>query len=93
MVEGRDTTTVVFPDADRKFFLVASPEERGRRRAEQEGHPERAAQYALELARRDARDASRADSPLRQAPDAVRIETDGLTVDEVVEHMLEHVVR
>lgn len=93
VAEGRDTTTVVFPEADHKFFLIASPEERGRRRAEQEGQPERAAQYARDLARRDELDSSRADSPLRQAEDAIRVETDALTADEVVERLLHHVGR
>ena len=93
VAEGRDTTTVVFPDAEHKFFLVASPDERGRRRAEQEGYPARAAQYALELARRDALDSSRADSPLREAPDAVRVDTDALTAEEVVERLLEQIQR
>lgn len=91
VAEGRDTTTVVFPEADHKFFLIASPEERGRRRAAQEGHPERAAQYAMDLARRDRMDSEREDSPLRQAEDAVRIDTDALSAEEVVAKMLEHV--
>ena len=93
VAEGRDTTTVVFPEAEHKFFMVASSEERGRRRAQQEGHPERAAQYARALARRDECDSSRADSPLRQAEDAIRVETDALTADEVVERLLSHVQR
>jgi cytidylate kinase len=93
VAEGRDTTTVVFPEASHKFFLVASPLERARRRAEQEGAPEKAAQYARDLARRDELDAGRADSPLRQADDAVRIDTEGLTPEEVVGLVLAEIRR
>ena len=88
VAEGRDTTTVVFPGADHKFFLVASAAERGRRRAEQEGFPGRALLYADELIRRDEMDSSREHSPLRQATDATRIETDKLSADEVVDLVL-----
>lgn len=88
VAEGRDTTTVVFPDADHKFFLVASPAERGRRRAVQEGFPERAARYAEDLARRDEMDSSRAHSPMRQAADATRVETDKLSADQVADVLL-----
>ncbi len=91
VAEGRDTATVVFPGAEHKFFLVASPEERGRRRATEEGRPERAAEYARDLAERDKLDITRDDSPLRQADTAVRIETDDLTVDQVVERLLAHI--
>jgi CMP/dCMP kinase len=91
VVEGRDTTTVVFPQAEHKIFLVAGPAERGRRRAEQEGRPERATQYAAELAERDAKDEGRENSPLRRADDALLIETDGMTVDEVVARILARV--
>ncbi|MDA1264526.1 MAG: (d)CMP kinase [Planctomycetota bacterium] len=93
VAEGRDTTTIVFPEAEHKFFLIASPLERARRRAEQEGAPERTAQYVRDLARRDELDSTRADSPLREAEDAMRIDTDGRTVDEVVTQVLEHIGR
>ena len=85
VAEGRDTTTVVFPRAEHKFFLTASPRERARRRARQEGRPERVDEYAAALEERDAFDRSRADSPLREGPDVVRVDTDGRTVEEVVE--------
>ena len=91
VAEGRDTTTVVFPEADYKFYLVASPAERARRRALEEGEPERVEEYERELTRRDHLDSTRKDSPLREAPDAVRIDTDGLSVDQVVERILEEV--
>lgn len=87
VAEGRDTTTVVFPMADFKFFLWASPEVRGRRRAMQAGTPEQAAQVAADIAQRDAQDAGRAVAPLMEAEDALRVETDGMDLDAVVEHL------
>jgi len=88
VAEGRDTTTVVFPEADHKFFLVASPQERGRRRAQERGEPERAGEYAAEIERRDELDRSREHSPLRQAPDATLVDTDGCTPEQVCERLL-----
>lgn len=94
VVEGRDTTTVVFPDADHKFFLVASPRERARRRL-LETAGSRAAEDAARLReiqrdieRRDAFDSTRADSPLRQHEDALAVVTDGLGPEAVVEALL-----
>ncbi len=78
VVEGRDITTVVFPNATVKVFLTASLEERARRRGE-EG--------AASVARRDEADASRAASPLRRAPDALVLDTTGRSVEEVVEEI------
>lgn len=78
VVEGRDITTVVFPNATVKVFLTASLEERARRRGE-EG--------AASVARRDEADASREASPLRQAPDALVLDTTGRSVEEVVEEI------
>ncbi len=91
VAEGRDTTTVVFPRADHKFFLDASPRERARRRALDLGEPGRAAEIQAELERRDRLDSERAHSPLFQAPDAVRIDTDGLSIEQVVERILAEV--
>jgi cytidylate kinase len=88
VAEGRDTTTVVFPDADHKFFLTASPEERARRRAAEEGTPERAGEIRRELERRDELDSRRAHSPLVRSPQAVLVDTDRLTVDEAVAAIL-----
>ena len=79
VVEGRDITTVVFPDATLKIFLTASLEERARRRGD-EGSDS--------VARRDEADSTRASSPLRQADDAIVIDTTGLSVDQVVEEIL-----
>ncbi|MEM9801702.1 MAG: (d)CMP kinase [Planctomycetota bacterium] len=87
VAEGRDMTSVVFPDARVRVFLVASPAVRGRRRALEEGAPERAEEYAADLERRDAYDSSREDSPLVEVEGVQRIETDDLTPDEVVERI------
>jgi cytidylate kinase len=87
VAEGRDMTSVVFPDADVRVFLVASPEVRAMRRALEEGAPEKAAEYEADLRRRDAYDSSREDSPLVQVEGAVRIDTDALTADEVVDRI------
>lgn len=88
VMEGRDIGTVVFPDADLKFFLDASPEARSQRRYEQAGpNPAAAATpetVARELRERDERDRNRAESPLRPAPDAIVIDSTSLTLDEVL---------
>jgi len=82
VAEGRDIGTVVAPDAELKVFLTASPEERARRRAEQLGvDPE---QVLAEQRERDTRDTTREHSPLAPAPDALRVDTTGLSIDEVV---------
>jgi cytidylate kinase len=91
VAEGRDTTTVVFPEADHKFFLIASPAERARRRALQEGTPERAAEIRADIERRDRLDTTRAHAPLVQAPDAMRIDADGLGAEDVVARVLARV--
>jgi CMP/dCMP kinase len=88
VVEGRDIGTVVFPEAAVKIFLTASAEERARRRhAELAGKgvavEETTVRYGLE--RRDETDSTRAAAPLLAAPDAVHVDTTGLSVDEVVE--------
>jgi CMP/dCMP kinase len=87
VAEGRDIGTVVAPDADVKVFLTASPEERARRRADELG-----AEYRTVLrdqAIRDQRDMQRAESPLRPADDAIEVDTTGLSVDEVVQRIVE----
>lgn len=91
VTEGRDQGTVVFPDAMAKFFLVADPEERARRRAAQNA----AADYDAilkNLIDRDRRDSSRAVGPMAVAPDAAVIDTTRMTEEEVVDH-LESLVR
>ncbi len=93
VAEGRDTTTVVFPDADHKFFLDATCEERARRRALQESAPERYEVILADIIRRDRLDTTRAHSPLTRAPDAQLIDADGKGVEDVVREILAHVGR
>ncbi len=87
VVTGRDIGTVVFPDADVKIFLNASPDERARRRALQVGaHPEDRS-VANAMVQRDATDSTRLVAPLTRAADAIVIETDALSLDTVVDAM------
>jgi len=85
VMEGRDIGTKVFPNADLKIFLEASPEVRVERRVRQnEVRPEQAAAVAAELRERDERDRTRSNSPLVPAPDAVIIDSSDLDADQVV---------
>lgn len=86
VMEGRDIGSVVFPDAQVKIFLDAEPSERVRRRMEQIGGAPEA--VAEQLQQRDERDRGRAESPLVQAPDAVYIDSTGLSLDQVEESIL-----
>jgi cytidylate kinase len=89
---GRDIGTVVLPEADLKIFLVASAEERARRRYEERLARGQEADYdeiRRAMERRDQLDTERAHSPLRAAPDAVALDTTGLTIDQVIERALE----
>jgi CMP/dCMP kinase len=91
VLDGRDIGTVVFPAADVKFFLTAAPEARARRRFDEEGAADAARDFEATLADindRDLRDATRADSPLRIADDAVVIDTTELSIEEVFQTML-----
>ena len=88
---GRDIGTVVLPGADKKIFLTASANERARRREEElASRGERRPRQELlhEILRRDQLDTERAVSPLRAAPDAVVVQTDGLAVKEALERVL-----
>lgn len=92
VAEGRDIGTVVFPQAGVKIFLVASPMERARRRSrdlQRQGHPVDLEALAAEIAARDAYDSSREVSPLKPAPDAVHLDTDGLDQAQVTDRILE----
>ncbi|MBW1680183.1 MAG: (d)CMP kinase [Deltaproteobacteria bacterium] len=94
VAEGRDMGTVVFPDAAYKFFLTASPKIRAERRYRERlarGEEVSFDEVAEDLALRDRQDQSRALAPLRPAPDAVRIDTGGLTPEQVVERILARV--
>jgi cytidylate kinase len=96
VMDGRDIGTVVFPEADFKFFLTARPEKRALRRFEEELERKRRVTYEETLAdinTRDQRDSTRADSPLTAASDAIIIDSTDLTLNEVFERMLAEVVR
>jgi CMP/dCMP kinase len=87
VIEGRDIGTVVFPDADLKVFLTAAPETRARRRALEVTELDYET-VAADLARRDALDQGRDESPLTEASDAVTLDTTDRSVDEVVDELL-----
>ena len=87
VVEGRDIGTVVFPQAALKIWLAATPAERARRRATQTG--EDPVRVEEELARRDEADATRLVSPQLPAADAIHLDTTFLTVDEVVDRIID----
>ena len=92
VMEGRDIGTVVFPNADVKIYLDASPEERARRRAHDPAHAasqqSALTEIATALAERDRSDQTRAVSPLVQAEDALAIDTTAMPIDEVVARIL-----
>jgi cytidylate kinase len=91
VMEGRDIGTVVFPDADVKIYLDAQPEERVRRRFQEErakGGTVVESALAEQMKERDRRDTARADSPLAQAPDAIYLDTTPLSIEEVEEAIL-----
>ncbi|HEY3772127.1 MAG TPA: (d)CMP kinase [Solirubrobacteraceae bacterium] len=85
VAEGRDIGTVVWPQAEVKVFLTASPQARAQRRAAELGLP--VAEVLEQVRERDARDSSRAHSPLRAADDAVTLDTTGLSLEAVVERV------
>lgn len=91
VMEGRDIGTVVFPDAQVKVFLTASPQERARRRVEQlreRGSQANYEQILSDIVARDERDSTRAAAPLVAAPDAVQIDSTAHTIDEVVSQIV-----
>jgi cytidylate kinase len=92
VVEGRDATTVVFPDACLKVFLTATPEERALRRWRElvaKGVPVAFEEILKEVVERDMADSERSLAPLVKAPDAVTIDTTGIDVETVVEKIVE----
>jgi cytidylate kinase len=91
VAEGRDIATVVAPDAEVKVFLTASPDERARRRAAELGADPQV--VAQELAMRDQRDTGHGRSTLEAAPGAEPLDTTGLSIDEVVQQIVERVQR
>jgi len=92
IVEGRDITTVVLPDADLKVFITADPRVRASRRALQDASLGKSgvdvATTESALRERDAKDSSRETSPLSQAPDAVVLDTTDMTLDDVVDRFV-----
>jgi cytidylate kinase len=86
VVEGRDIATVVAPDADLKVYLTASAAARAQRRSAEDATDVAATE--ADLARRDRLDSSRAADPLRQATDALEVDTTGMGIDEVVSYLL-----
>ena len=91
VMNGRDIGTVVFPNADVKFFLDAAIEERAERRLAEEREHNPAATYEQTLAditERDRRDTTRADSPLVAAEDAIMVDSTGMSIEEVFQKML-----
>jgi cytidylate kinase len=92
VMEGRDIQTVVFPHAEIKVFLLASAEVRARRRWQEllaRGEHAEYRQVLGEVVARDTQDTERADSPLRAAADAISVETDDRTIDEVVAQLVQ----
>ena len=92
VTEGRDQGTVVFPDAACQFFLTATPEERTRRRLgelHQRGIVGNFDEVYRQITERDARDSARPVGPLCEPPNAHRIVSDGMTIDEVVEQLIQ----
>jgi len=93
VLNGRDIGTVVFPNADIKFFLTAAPEERAERRyKENPATASTLAETLVEMIERDKRDSTRADSPLKIAEDAIVVDSTGKSVEEVFELMMEEVI-
>jgi cytidylate kinase len=92
VVEGRDITTVVLPDADLEVFITADPRVRASRRALQDAGLGKSAVDVAEtetaLRERDAKDSSRETSPLAQAPDAIVLDTTEMTLDEVIDRFV-----
>ena len=92
VLEGRDIGTVVFPNAEYKFFLVADILERGRRRKkemEAKGEVVSLEELTSEMEERDRKDSTREHSPLKKAEDAVEIDTTGLNIEEQVNRIVE----
>ncbi|MBA3256385.1 MAG: (d)CMP kinase [Pyrinomonadaceae bacterium] len=91
VLNGRDIGTVVFPDADVKFFLTAVPKERAKRRFVQENAHDSSVSFDetfSDMSERDRRDATRADSPLATAKDAIVVDSTGVSINEVFERMM-----
>ncbi len=96
VLNGRDIGTVVFPDADVKFFLTAQAEERATRRFEEDRAQDPKVDFAetfADMTERDRRDSTRADSPLKSAADAIIVDSTGLSIEEVFQQMMTAVTK
>jgi len=95
VAEGRDMGTVVFPDADVKFFLDASPKTRALRRFQElgPGSSQTLKQVQDQIKKRDINDSSRELAPLKAAPDAIIIDSTSFSVEQVVERMLSRILK
>ena len=97
VLNGRDIGTVVFPDADVKFFLTAAPAERAERRYKEDQSSSSSsatlAETLADMIERDRRDSTRADSPLKVADDAVVVDSTGKSIEEVFAEMIAYVHR
>ena len=94
IAEGRDLTTIVFPNADLKFYLDASVKERAKRRysdLQAQNVKTTLEKVEAEITERDEKDTSREHSPLRAAQDAIYVDTTGKTINEVVDYIVEQV--
>ena len=95
VLNGRDIGTVVFPDADFKFFLTANPNERAERRYKEDqitsSSSATLAETLADMIERDHRDSTRADSPLKVADDAIVVDSSGKSIDEVFKEMMERI--
>ena len=94
VIEGRDIGTIVFPNADYKFFMVADIKMRAKRRLKemkQFGIVKSVKEVISELESRDQKDSSRDNSPLRKAKDAIEIDTSNLSIDEQVDKIIDHI--
>lgn len=95
IAEGRDMGTVVFPNADLKFYMTASVEERAKRRKkdlEKQGFEISFEAIKSEILRRDERDSTRSNSPLKQAEDAVQIDTTGMKIEDQVNRIIDRIM-
>lgn len=92
VVEGRDIGTVVFPDAELKIYLTASAAARAQRRHDQnlsQGRPSDFDEVLAAVERRDHLDSTRVLSPLRPADDAITVDTSDMTIEQVIDHLVE----
>ena len=94
ILDGRDIGSYVFPNADYKFFLIATPEERGKRRHKElteKGYEVSLEEIINDIIRRDEIDSNREFAPLVKAEDAIEIDTTGKSIEQVVQSVIEKI--